>query len=741
MSFLEKAALTVEAIFVLQEQIKAALENDWPEFKVKLLAALQDLAQAEENQIDYLMSELLFLAWGTPAFPIFRRIMQVTKEGSSLMEVSRSISPFTAEPDKHLSTISLNAFRVGVQRMIQAISSGRAIVEGQGVKEIIEFVSVPQRIVSTGFATFDHPEEGIDRYLPLTVDQPSYFWLEIGKKILAGNIEREDIALPINKLPPSARLDIVLFGYENEIIITSDQDSGGLQVTSQGVRVIRPVARPPALMGNDLLTRRLYFPVRTPAQPGIYRLRCHIYYQQTLVQARLITAKVMLAPIPQDAPALKSEVDYTLSKTLSAQYLHGMGQNRLSLMLNNNSNDTHGFRFYGKQPDGYEFKRSASLSAGMLQNLTDMMRNVLRKASWGNEDPYSEEKEYRYEGGLNMQRLREDLTSFALKGYRFYDVLIDQMTGGVQTSRALQKLMAEPGQIQIALKEFVQFVLPAAMIYDYPLYDGLKTDEYALCLSFVESLNAKTPLENTPCFQGNCPSKGNKNIICPSGFWGYRHSLGLPVSVANAADAPFQILSSNKPGLAVGVCTDPKFVNRQQHERTLHSMGVEWEYADSLEQTVTMLKNTRAQVVYFYCHGGLQNDLPYLLLGDLDSDRFTRALLRTEEIYWQEVRPLVIINGCHTTALEPEKALDLVSGFVQTSQASGVIGTEIAIFEPTAVSFAEAFFRRFLPGEQTVGESVRGARLEMLKAGNPLGLVYISYVLPGLRLVKQQMAG
>src|SRR5207244_9744776 len=97
-------------------------------------------------------------------------------------------------------------------------------------------------------------------------------------------------------------------------------------------------------------------------------------------------------------------------------------------------------------------------------------------------------------------------------------------------------------------------------------------------------------------------------------------------------------------------------------------------------------------------------------------------------------RPLVFINGCQTTALEPEQAFEFVSRFVDVAGAAGVIGTEITIFEPLACAFAEECLRRFLGGAE-IGQAVRGARLAVLKAGNPLGLAYVPFVAADLRLV------
>jgi hypothetical protein len=70
-------------------------------------------------------------------------------------------------------------------------------------------------------------------------------------------------------------------------------------------------------------------------------------------------------------------------------------------------------------------------------------------------------------------------------------------------------------------------------------------------------------------------------------------------------------------------------------------------------------------------------------------ETITAANLVNDPIRWEGVQPLVFLNGCHTTTLDPEAALPLVTGFVEESAAAGVIGTEITIFEPLARAFAE----------------------------------------------------
>jgi hypothetical protein len=152
-------------------------------------------------------------------------------------------------------------------------------------------------------------------------------------------------------------------------------------------------------------------------------------------------------------------------------------------------------------------------------------------------------------------------------------------------------------------------------------------------------------------------------------------------------------------------------------------------------------------IIYFYCHGGVKSlsSNPYLQVGPKDSlaDEIDPNNWGGQGIEWTGPNPLVFINGCHTTSLNPEVTLDFVSSFVKDSGAAGVIGTEITIFEPLAVRFAEECFKRFIGAEphkekMPIGKAVRGARLELLRRGNPLGLVYIPYAVASLRLQEKQ---
>jgi hypothetical protein len=203
-------------------------------------------------------------------------------------------------------------------------------------------------------------------------------------------------------------------------------------------------------------------------------------------------------------------------------------------------------------------------------------------------------------------------------------------------------------------------------------------------------------------------------------------------------DAAVTITYTGAPHIAMSVSTDKNFRERPKHEQALRRLNLATteEYADNRDASVSLMKATKSQVVYFYCHGGLTQDgVPFISVGDKSGDWLTTNTLFENRVRWRGNRPLVFINGCHTTAVTPKYALNFVQSFIQTANAAGVIGTEITIFEPLAVAFAEECLKQFLQGGKTLGEAMRDTRLKMLQDGNPLGLVYIPYAVPGLKVV------
>jgi hypothetical protein len=627
-------------------------------------------------------------------------------------------------------------------------------------------------IVNVGFAHADDAARTLATDEPLKPDTSYYFWLNIGE----AHKDAIDPTTPIDldKLPEEARLTVAIFGFENELQITPGEDIGELQVQPDGtVKVARqPTANrtaPPPLSSEahtDYLKDFLLFPIKTPITPGTYRLRCNVYCAQILVQSHLITATVTTdASLMLEACSRK--LDYVLSETLRPGYLASMNAtpHLLSLQMNSNGDGAHNFRFFGA--DGKQlFKDDVQVDGDTLKELLTQARRAMHKVSWGDEEEWSENDEAtddRYRDEIfDRPKLAKDLAYLARAGWRIYASFLQHLP---LTAPQFAELMTKSGLVQIALKLSPRAVLPAAVVYDYnwkpDLFDFDNT-VFELCPTFSAAIDQAQaggpPLEDCECFKGGCALKAKiaaitapgsnltlndlPPMICPSGFWGYRHSLGLPLTLDGSNnEAPPTIGFKDDLQMVACVSTDPEFVERDPHLGRLGQLknSLKIERDEGYTAVVKRLKQGAPHVLYFYCHGGVRanTNLPYLEIGQ--SDKMGPEDLIGEGISWNETHPLVFINGCHTTALNPEVTLDFVSSFVQQAHAAGVVGTEVTIFEPLASKFAEACFSRFIGAPphaeaMALGNAVRGARLELLMQGNPLGLVYIPYTLASLRL-------
>lgn len=664
---------------------------------------------------------------------------------------------------------------VGSEPLPQAVDAGFEAVDdgleaiGDGLEAVGEEVESKPDVVNLGFSQKDAADKKLQKNEPLQRRQSYYFWLNIGKEVdkaAIGTPQKIDLEL----LPAEAVLTVAIFNFENELEITPGADIGELKIEKDGkVRVQRqPVEKELiSLSANapaDFLERHLVFPISVPDKEATHRLRCNIYCEQVLVQSYVVSANVKSTPDPV-SEACTQQLDYVLSESLRASHLASMTEepHLLSLMINDNGDGSSTFRFFGS--DGAErYKDDAPIDGQLLAGFLFQARAALRKVSWDDEEEWDENKgkSYRYQKDdeFDEKKLAKDLAYLARAGSRIYS--------GFQTHlrkkrSELDALLANSGLIQVALKMSPKAVLPAAVVYDYawnPNQFNFPNTTFELCPSFSKALNEARnggpPLEECVCFKGGCELKAMTAeivktktlnalgpIICPSGFWGYRHMLGLPLTLGGEANTDISPVIEFKDSLQMFACVslDKGFVRRDPHLDRLKALqGLKFERDNGYDPFIMRLKSPAVpQIIYFYCHGGVKagSNNPFLQIGE--KDELDPNNWGGEGIEWSGPNPLVFINGCHTTSLNPEVTLDFVSSFVRDSGAAGVIGTEITIFEPLAVKFAEECFKRFIGApphaeKMPIGKAVRGARLELLRQGNPLGLVYIPYAVASLRL-------
>jgi hypothetical protein len=580
----------------------------------------------------------------------------------------------------------------------------------------------PAREVSSGFA-----EESSARPLPAAVplerDTAYLFWLEVGEPV-EHSIELIRNDLQLDLIPEEASLDVALFSFAGGFQLDSDLDRASLRVTPDGrVLVERPAARPQS--ASQMLDRRLYFPVRTPSSGAEWALRCSIYCEGVLVQSRLVRA---------GPEGLSSELDYALSRSLRSEQLAKLPAADLSVMLNGDDH-THDLRFFAPAtPEEDPIAAESRIDQQQLTRLIAYCRQQLRMIAWNTENEWDERDTPNYARRPTLELLEEHLVRLAIRGRLTYDKLFPELAGGREKRAPLERRMRHPGRVEIAADP-TQFV-PAAIFYDAAVETGTLIRKLSLCPDFAQAWKDEAPLLESQCFTGDCRHWDDKRFVCPSGFWGYRHSIGWPVSIR--ADALGVLPYPDKPHLSMACAPDLEYAT--QHERDVRNLLGDIAVIRDRESLLARLKARGDQVVYLYCHGGrTEGGAHYVRVEPPDGDDLTMDQI--QELDLTGGSSLVFLNGCRTASLSPEETFELVSPFIEYGGALGVIGTEITVFEPMASRFALAFLRSFMREGVSVGEAVRRARLDALQWGNPLGLVYIPYILGGTVLDPPVAAG
>lgn len=583
---------------------------------------------------------------------------------------------------------------------------------------------LPMRVVNAGFVDSAAPMVSVVK-TTLECKRLYYFWLDVGA-LRDDSIER--IPTPLPDLPARADLRVVLFGVQGQLEIDRGHRLGDLRIEPDGsCLVIRPAALP-AGTNEEARAKQLYFPVRVPTNPGYYSLRCSIYYKQNLLQSRLVTARATKAP-ESDRGALVSELDYAVTHLMDPTHFTAMVEQQVSLFLNDNG-ATHALRVLGEGG----FVGDCELSEAVIEDAVDLAHSALHTAAWGENVTWEQSRrQYHYGGASNRAYLEGDLVDLARVGDKLATGLVYAFAKNDDASYdRLTGILRKPGSVQLGLRKSPNHVLPVALIYDKPI--DSQRDDLRLCPRFLADLDGAASIADGACLRGSCPNWDDQQVVCPSGFWGYRHKLGVPLSLQPGSDAPVHIPYATNIDIGMCVSTDFDF---QNHEKTIKASkaGTGIEIAADRNTALALIARPH-QIVYFYCHGGHTADgFPTLFVGG--KNELAIAAENLKNIRWISPHPLVMLNGCHTTTFAQRKMLDFVQAFVVRSHAAGVIGTEITVFESLARKFAEECLALFLDGK-AIGEAVRRARLSVLqKHYNPLGLVYIPYVSTGVQLVAQ----
>jgi hypothetical protein len=482
------------------------------------------------------------------------------------------------------------------------------------------------------------------------------------------------------------------------------------------------------LLSAPAASDKLVFHLRAPEAAGEHRIRVCVYHEMNLLQSVLVRVTVSDAPATRAGqPAIRAEVEYALSATFAD--VTRFPKREASILLNETDAGTHTVAVVGKN-----LATSFDLGENEMQTALDEARQTLYAIAAQGKPPV-----YRFDknNAATVKQLEQDTVQLATIGYRLYADIVTRRDRTFKND--LQNALGPSGaHIQIASVKSARYVFPWTLVYDHPLVVG----NLKLCPQFASDVGSHTALENQACLTRGCPNQANYDIVCPSGFWGFKHIIEQPLSVSadsNASgkrDLVLEIRGTPGPDLSalMVVSRDSRLTQVATHENELRSSRTfSFSVKDNKAEAGQYLKDPTlsANLVYFYCHGMRENKKAWLGIGK--EDKLVPSDLSGFDIDWTDTHPLVFINGCHTVDFSPDDMLPFNQAFAWC-RAAGVVGTEISVTEDLARDFARGFITRFYNGE-SVGTILRTERLDLLRRCNLLGLAYTPYCSADLKIV------
>jgi hypothetical protein len=523
--------------------------------------------------------------------------------------------------------------------------------------------------------------------------------------------------------------------------------------------------------------QRLWLPVRGPSEivyfavvphkAGACRLRFSVFYEQNVLQSFRIAA-IAGTPASDRAATLAHALGISKRSSLDAAYLsllefsltssiehfaaaqtpseQAPRRRALSIIVNDWDEDS-----------VITVKGSSNFSVNVSRRLPDYvskLQSELREISKidGEAYPYTPSNE------VTREQLEQAMRILADRGRTLFVDLFDGAVWG-----DLEDSLSTPDQtIQVA-QILREKVIPWSVIYGRPL-KPLSGDRDAsgrlvnapVCLAALPQANGDLTVKqcgsSSNCVLATNPLLAPENVICPLEFWGFKHAIEVP---------PQQIESPQRSNKAIGgiqteieVDGNVKFVagvncefpSEQSHFEDLDKLVGMVSLSPLLKEytakeLMQQLASSPVHVAYFFCHARGGSD-------SADSQLILEApgTKKPEPILWYEFAQLlggrqrwnpptlVFLNACQTANYNPEALSPFLRSFVDQLGASGLIGTEIPVWDPFAAEMALNFFSAFFNG-RSAGMALLSARRALLAKRNPLGLVYTLHASADLRLV------
>ncbi|HAW52077.1 MAG TPA: hypothetical protein DCX54_07100, partial [Flavobacteriales bacterium] len=682
----------------------------------------------------------------------------VTQDSEDIL--SASSSPDTQENQSEESEIVVatdSSVAVGNIQIGGSVSGN--IVIGVEYNQISGLVNKaePRRILNAGFAKVGGPR--LNRNQALLSNNPYDLLVDVGPPWRQdGNlvIKSEQAYFPEDKLPEDQQ------GYQVRVVFVAEDFSPRLSTTEIWVPAKAGQSYPFENGERASASGAVKLRVKAPKlglfkRQGSAHGRLCLYYKGQLIQSALVSVGITNSQNVKLKKPNKIEVDYVIAgnfedtKRLSDRQVQ-FGNNEIrpisvGLTLNDDGSGRHRilatYHLNSKEettiPPAWAPYDSQSAQQTLLE-----FRKVMTDCYTGLSETFGKNrKDFSYDL-LELAKLGDQLRTLALSGL---DVSESGRTVAIWRQGLLDALKTGT-VIQIARTGPANYIFPWALVYDIPLPEP---DKAKLC-KVIEEWNGNGIREKEA--EMGCPYQDEEwhkqNIICPYGFWGLKHIIEQPTGALHKQDSRWvfdvtdKISIGKEVDLGVGVTNDIDQTARDSH---LNQLVANMRARLNPLQPAYDRNNARImlqapEIVYFLCHGEVDTkQTPFLSIGEHILDPNYSIFPNTLEQWsygglnlphWQQVRPLVFINGCHTTQLQPGIVLNFVSAFADLG-ASGVIGTEVSVRADMAMTIAEAILTR-IGNDMEIGHAIREMRWEMVNRGNLLGLAYTPYCLANLHI-------
>lgn len=348
-----------------------------------------------------------------------------------------------------------------------------------------------------------------------------------------------------------------------------------------------------------------------------------------------------------------------------------------------------------------------------------------------------------YSGSLGSTEalLTKHLAQLAVRGRKFYLALLPGLNSQEDIYDQGQRL-----NVDLQPETVIQVApLSSALGVPWELLYERKTESYEdgrfkLCSTWHQHGLKRE----------DCPSYGTEEeatIICPHAFWGYRYIIEqLPCKLDPHKPIPkhsLPLFIRNNLPLLLNASVSNQLRQLNNHLQELQNLAsVDYlqllltDSREKLEQVIKNHKKNPVDILYFYTHGGIDeddDDSPYLQIGN--AQRIALLDLDAWNMKFDQNQPFVILNACDSANYTPDKFENLLQFFCNRG-AAGVIGTQCEVKEMLANAFILNFFNFFLQ-QTTAGEALFKARQTLLRDKlDPRGLVYSLFASADIKLAQ-----